>query len=398
MRALPLVALLFAGCVCRSSDAEKAKREREKMEDRVRSSLALLPYRLVKISVRAKDDPKRPAAVDALWKMLAETQALPAKPATTEEIAHEAATYARLLKALFDARQTMKTADEDDFATLGQVLLDAPSPPVFDAQTEHLALAVLWFVVDSADQTNRIPGSSEYVFYELERAKPQPTWPRELRWVAQLLRGAEFCAAEYHYAAEEELDAYVTALEATTPADFDAWKTAEPAQLQSALKAAGYFVRAWNRMGLGRDDASTEDLEKGLAELQAMGVDNELTQWGWALVHARRGRYEASALELEKLAKSEHLDAATKTELEAAAVAMRSESHAIPLLLQTRATVILAQALLARAGGLEHVLIVLLGEEQGTRAAAPVRWLERTRRGLATLSPSAVWDRVRPGR
>ncbi|GMU61070.1 MAG: hypothetical protein AMXMBFR34_28330 [Myxococcaceae bacterium] len=391
-----VLALAVSSCACRESDARKAQREREKLEERLKSSLSLLPYRLVKISLRAKDDPRRPAAVDALWQVLAETQALPAKPATAEEALREAATYARLFKALYDARETMKSRDEDEFKPLAEVLLTTPMPPPWDAQLEHLGLAGFWFLVDAADKGNRVPGSTEYVFYELARATPQPGWPKEARWAAQLLRGAAFCAAEYHYAAEEELSAYVTAMEGTTPADFGGWATAhaDATQMMHGLRAAGYFVRAWNRMGLKRDEASTEDLEKGLDELEALGIDNELTQWGWALVHARRGRYAQSAAELDKLARSPHLDEATRMELEAAAQTMRTQEKGIPLFLQTRATFILAQALLSRAGGVESLLVLLLGEEAGKQAAAPLQWLERTRRALASqASPASALEK-----
>jgi hypothetical protein len=389
------LAALAASCSCRSSDADRAKREREQMEARIKSSLTLLPYRLVKISVRAHDDPKRPPAVDVLWKVLDETRALPAKPATPEEVLTEAATYARLLKALFDARETMKSRDEDEFPTLVQALTGGPAPAPWDAQLEHLGLAAFWFLVDAADKSDRVPGSTEYVFYELARATPQPGWPKEARWFAQLLRGGAFCAAEYHYAAEEELNAYVTAMEATTPADFEGWSRAhaDAEQMQHGLRAAGYFVRAWNRMGLKREDASTEDLEKGLGELKALGIDNELTQWGWALVHARRGRFAESAAELDKLAASPHLDEKTRAELKDAAASMRANGKGIPVLLEARATFILAQALLSRAGGVEALLVLVLGEEQGKQLAAPLAWLERTRRGLANASPASALEK-----
>lgn len=401
MRHFPwlLIPLLLTSCFCRKTDAQKAQAERDQMEERIKTSLTLLPYRLVKIGVRAKDDPRRPPAVDALQLMLAETQALPAKPATAEEVLHEAATYARLLKALYDARETMKDRDEDEFPPLAQVLLGEPLPPPFDMQLEHLGLAAFWFLVDSADQANRIPGSTEYVFYEMARATPQPGWPKEARWFAQLLRGGAFCAAKYHYAAEEELTAYVTAMETATVSDFAGWTAAHAnaEQTMHGLRAAGYFVRAWNRMGLKREEGSTEDLEKGLTELQALGIDNELTQWGWALVHARRGRFDQSATELDKLAQSPHLDEKTRTELAAAAVSMRSQEHALPLMLEARATFILAQALLSRAGGVEHLLSLVVGDDHAKQIALPLTWLERTRRGLSGASPASAWEKGKQG-
>lgn len=385
LAALLSLAFVVPACSCRKTDAERAKEEREKIDRKLRESLTLFPYRLVKLSLRSAKSPKRPAAVDSVMKLLDETKALPERPATAEEIAHEAATYARLLKALYDARESMMKHDEDDFPTLADSFAPGtlPSPP-WDAQLEHLALAALWFIVDAADRSHRVPGGTEYVFYELSRAEPQPGWPADVRRFAQLLRGAAFCATEHHYAAEEELTNVVKDLEAATVADFSGYsKEVSKEEVFHTLRAAAYLARAWNRLGLERDDAAADDLEKGLAELKAMGVDNELTQWGWAVVHAHRGRYADAAAELDKLAASPNLDGETKKELADAAKSMREHGKGIPVLLEARAMLIVGQALLARSGGVEKILVTLLGEEKGKELAEPVRWLERTRRAIA---------------
>ena len=388
--------LVVPACSCRKTDAERAKEEREKIEQQLRQSLVLFPYRLLKLSVRSSTSPKRPAAVDAVMALVRETEALPSRPATAGELAHEAATWALLVKALYEARETMMTRDEDEFPTLTETFLSSPLPPPWDPQVEHLALATLWFIVDAADRAHHVPGGTEYVFYELARATPQPGWPADVRRFAQLLRGAAFCATDHHYAAEEELSTVLVDLEAAHPPDFSSWAHGEVTAEEAfhAFRATGFFLRAWNRMGLEREEPAADDLEKGLAELKAIGVDNELTQWGWAVVHAHRGRYADAAVELDTLASSPNLDGATKQELAEASKAMRSNGKGIPVLLQTRAMWIVGQALLARSGGVEHILVTLLGEEDGKRLALPVTWLERARRALSQ-SPGAVLDKGR---
>lgn len=384
-----VLALGLGACRCQT-DAQRAKAERAAVEKELRESLVLLPYRFVKLSVRSSKSPTRPPEVDGVMKLIDETQRLPTKPATAEELAKEAATWARLAKAVWDARETMMTRDEDEFPTLAQTFLSEPFPPPYDAPMEHLVLATLWFIVDAADRSHRVPGSTQYIFYEVMRATPQPGWPKDARQFALLLRGGAYCVTDKHYAAEEELTTALDELEHSSPSEFSGWaRDVSPEQTVHGLKAAGFFLRAWNRMGLSRDDQAADDLEKGLGELQALGIENELTQWGWAVVHSRRGRYPQAAEQLDRLATSENLDAETKRELAEAASAMRAHGEGIPVLLQTRAMVILAQALLARAGGLENVLRVAVGEERAKELVAPLEWLQRTREKLGS-APSQV--------
>lgn len=61
-----------------------------------------------------------------------------------------------------------------------------------------------------------------------------------------------------------------------------------------------------------------------------------------------------------------------------------------PLLLQARAGLVLGQALLARAGGLEVVLIQMLGPEKGKELYAPIAWMRRVRTQLGELGAEEV--------
>jgi hypothetical protein len=262
---------------------------------------------------------------------------------------------------------------------------------------EHLATAAFWLLVDSADRSQKVPGGTDFVFYELSRAPPQPSWPRGVALLAWWMRGAAFCATGAHYAAEEELTAYIDEVGRLDVAALGPIFGADAAPALHLLRAFGAFTRAWNRLELKRDAAATDDIEAGLKELEALGIDNELTWWGWSLVHAQRERPAESARYLDKLAASPHLDEAVRAELSTAAGELRA-TQKIPVLLKARALVIVAQALLARAGGVEGILVTALGPDEGQRLAKPLRWLERVRFALATAPAAAARGAVEAGR
>src|SRR5690349_24647561 len=73
---LSLVLLAVLGG-CRKSDAERAAEERAKIEEKIRGSYTLVPYRALKLTLRAEGQPHAPEDIAALWKALAATRALP---------------------------------------------------------------------------------------------------------------------------------------------------------------------------------------------------------------------------------------------------------------------------------------------------------------------------------
>ncbi|RKH02673.1 hypothetical protein D7X74_36935, partial [Corallococcus sp. CA047B] len=217
-----------------------------------------------------------------------------------------------------------------------------------------------------------------------------PTWSPPLRAAVQANRGLAFCQAGYHYAAEEELNAFLTEAERLPTEDFGSIQGSTPAQSREMVLAAGHFLRAWNRMALKRERAAEDDIEQGLRSLQTLGVENELTWWGWAFIHARRERYAEAAASLDKLAASPFLEETERRDVHDSAEALRKHGDSLPVFQQARAGLLLGRALLARAGGLEHVLTVALGPEQAKQLYAPIAWMQRVRQGTATLSPEQV--------
>ncbi|MBN1210446.1 MAG: hypothetical protein JXB05_36670 [Myxococcaceae bacterium] len=388
-RAASLALALLSACGgCQKTDAARAAEERATIEKRIRDSYTLVPYRALKLTMRSEGEANAPAEIAALWGALDETRHLPENAVTEEETRRVAQKYLDLGIAFYKARKTLQKRDEDEFPLLWTKWLNDTPPllPGYDAGQEHAVLAALWLLLDSSDRSNRVP-ATELVFYELSRATPQPAWLPALRAVVRANRGLSFCDAGYHYAAEEELNAFLAETEALPAEDFPGIKGATAEQSRETLLAAGYFLRARNRMGLKRERLAEEDIERGLRSLEKVGVENELTWWGWAFIHFRRERYEQSAKYLDKLAASPYLGEKERREVQASADELRRHGEQLPIFLQARAALILGQALVARAGGLENLLVIVLGPERAKQVYAPIAWMDRVRQGVGALTP-----------
>lgn len=400
--ALPclLLALLASGGCHSKSDAERAAGERAALEQRIRDSNTLVPYRALKLSLRAEGTGREPEEVATLWRLVEQTRTLPEHPATPAEAARTLAGYAKLGPALYATKQMLRAHDEDEFPLLWLRLRERPdsAPPLpgYDAGMEHLLVGALVVALDAADKSDRLP-ATELALYELARATPQPSWPASLRTVARGARGFSFTEAGYLYAAEEELGAYLAEVQALPPDGLGLLQAhgVTPAQEREGLRAAGHFLRARNRLLLERDEAATDDVEAGLAALQRLGVENELTWWGWAFVHQRRGRYAQAAASLEALARSPHVQGRAREDLLASAAAMRENGAAPSLLQQQRATAVLVTALVARAGGPEALLASVVGPRRAAQLFAPVAWTARVQAAVTQASPAAVVEGAR---
>lgn len=400
-----LVLLLFVASCARlcdtgtGQDAVRAAAERAAVEAGQQSSLTLVPYRAFKLLTRSKGAPNRPTA----WEKLDAAIEATSTAASQADVATLPAAYGALAVALVKAKDELHGHDEDEFPFLWTTFVKNHPPPAkwYDNGTEHLALGTIWLALDIADgaTTKKLP-AHDVIFYESGRSTTGVTggaWPREARAWSQLLRGMAYAQGEHHYAAEEELTAYLAAIE-REPANEPlvlAKLTLPPADTQKVLRAAGHFARAWNRMGLGRNETAAEDIKLALVDLEGLGIDNELTQWGWAFVHHQQQNYAESAKQLEKLALSPHLDEATRAEIKASAAALSANSNA-PVLGRARGGVIIGKALLSRAGGLDHILDVAVGSDAATQAKKPLEWLRTSREQLAqAIDPKAKLDAVK---
>ena len=131
------------------TDAERAAKERAEIEERMRDSVTLVPYRAFKLTLRANGEAGAPEEVAQLWKALAQTRALPDKPLTDEATREAARTYLDLGVAFYKARKTLQTRDEDEFPLLwSKWVPGAPLPlPAYDEGQEgrpSMWLSSLW--------------------------------------------------------------------------------------------------------------------------------------------------------------------------------------------------------------------------------------------------------------
>lgn len=378
-----MIVLAFAAGGCRESDSEKAKKERAAIEKRITDSFALVPYRGVKTMLRSSVG-NRPPELEKLATEMAEANAR-----FNAHITAGTVPFGPTLELMVDAyraRALLKKYDEDTFPLLWDVFSKIPLPiAYYDKSTEHLVLGVTWIVLSLADRTGRMP-APEILFYELSRVQASPAWPWALRVLGRTMRGIAQSNAGYHYAAEEEFDGLIVDVEKGTPTDRAVLAYGQiDGVVDAELRATAHMLRAWNRFGLDRRDKAADDIEEALTQLQKIGVDNELTQWGWAIIHVRRKRYEEAGQSLDKLAASPHLDKVAQDEVKQAAVDVRKAGHDVFPLTSLRANYFIANALILRAGGIEHILDVLLGPELSTKAKAPVNWLRAVQHSIGDL-------------
>ncbi len=374
--AFGLALVMTCGCgSCDKTDAERAAEERAQAEERWKKSNAILPWRALKGSVRSSGAEPRPE-VYARWDAMVRVA--------------DAAAVTEYLVWLAAHRDQLTEFDEDKFPTVLGLFAgkSTPLPEWYDSGADHVLVTMTVLLLDGADAGNKLP-VGEIAFYELSRAEPKPGWPGALTALARYARGVAFLLNELHYAANEELAIFEEAalalpedqraLVATILKDALTQSKLPPAeQGKHVLVALGAFTRAANFAKLKRDEDVTLSVERGLEALEALGIENELTLWGWALVHQRRGRYDKSAESLRKLAKTPYLDDATKAEIEESAAEIEKEAKDPGLFRSQATTLAVLRALIARAGGAEVVLAAFVGQEQAAKIVAPFKAVDET--------------------
>ena len=212
-----------------------------------------------------------------------------------------------------------------------------------------------------------------------------------------------FALGHKHYAAEEELNGYLAAVNNLSPAETaslreisDRGFAVRGAQfslpLQPGLRAVGHLGRSFNRFALKRDGAAYADLEAALKILAELGVDNELTDWGQITLLLHKKDYAKAGQVLERLSHRPHLAAEDRAEVKQCAADLGKLDQDFVLFGRTRAQLVLARALLARLGGVKAFLValgVLVGPQTADKLARTTQFLwsfsstlaEESRRG-----------------
>jgi hypothetical protein len=374
-----LLVVGLSACGCRKTDQERAAAERAEMKKRYESSRTLTPYRALKLLLRAEGDPNAPEELTRSFK------AMKATPDT-------AAAYVELVKTLYEGGFLLAKHDEDDFPLLYDTWTSGAARPIagYDEGMEHLTTAVLWWALDMSGHGSKL-SSNELIQYELSRATPGSEWPSEIKLLALGLRGASFYSGDYHYAAEEEFTAYLAAMEKLSPKEIDALASAElnGKETHEGLRSIGYVMRAMNRAKLKRDEAAADDMEEALRGLERLGIENELTHWGWTFVHLRRKQYVEAGAALKKVAASPYLDAAARDELSLLAADLE-KNRPMPLLGDARASTIVVQALIRRGGGLEKLVAEVVGPEQAKKLIAPIQDVNEVVSRLSSVNAEGI--------
>jgi tetratricopeptide (TPR) repeat protein len=388
-----LVGLVAVVACKKKTDAQRAAEERAEVKRKLTDSLELMPYVWIKVTMRSNADPAVVGPVRDAMKLIEEANAIDADLDGAKKAAALAVTYAKLGRALYKGRKELQKRDEDTYPLLWQAWTGEPQPwSWYDNGAEHLGLGALWLAGSMAAHDLR---ERAIIFYELSRADVACTWPVPLQLAALLARGIAYTNAGYHYAAEEELTRFIATAEALPvperePRSQEPRSTKRLADLNASDvilvgRSAGYFVRAWNRLGLDRNDQATDDVEKGLSALEQVGIENELTHWGWTFVHLQRGRIEKAGVSLGKLAESPYLHAEARAELRDSAKTLQEQGDATGFFSaagKAKAGFVIGSALLARVGGVRGALALLLGQ-RAPPIVAELDRLTRLRTGVA---------------
>ncbi|HEY3446670.1 MAG TPA: hypothetical protein VGK67_09920 [Myxococcales bacterium] len=369
------------GCSC-GDDAERAAKERAKIQQKVESSLVLVPYRGLKVLLRSAGLNERTPEVQRLLEKFPGPDSMPEKVESPDDAKRIATTVLEAAVLLYESRVVLSKDDEDKLPMLWRTWTKHDPPFTwYGNEAEHLAFASAWTLGQIVDPGNK-SHSMEFAFYELTRATPKDGWPLPVKLWGRLARGLGFSAAEYRYAAEEELDAYIALADGLTPEqDAQLAMPFIPKGSAEVVRAAGHVARAWNRIGLSREKLAADDLEQALDSLGKVGIDNELTQWAWAFVHYVRGKNAEAAKDLLKLAESPNLDESAKNELREAAKNIEKQKPGI--FGSVKAGTVIGGALLTRAGGMDKILETVFGGENAKTLHAPLIWFNKMREGVS---------------
>ncbi len=361
-----LAALALSGAACRKSDARRAAEERAALQKELGGSYTIIPYRLLKLAVRAEGRPDAPPEIQGIVDPASRSGELTRRG----DVGGDAQAVARMAVLAWEVRSLLDRHDEDEFPLLWSRFIGEAPPAWYDNGTEHLAFAFVEGVAQMTASNGKDTSLLTFAAYELSRAEPQPTWPKGQRLVARLERGLLFAGNHRHYAADEELTAYLAELDEGTARLLLAEIPGQKNPLL-ALRGAGRLARGWNRLEMDREQPGLDDLDAGLKDLEGAGIENELTLWTWATVHARRGRPADAAACIDRLAESPYLEESVRAELRDSAAALRSSGKLPGKLQQGRALYLVTRALVARGGGVEKIAARVVGPERAHRLVTP---------------------------
>lgn len=407
--ALAVALLLLPGCswLHRQTDAELAAKERAEVRAELNASYLLMPYRGLKTVVRGSAlDPPKPELVELVAlssEIMAQLSAIDG--AGQPDFLGEAVRVGKLVAAIYRAGAILSKEDEDRYPLLWQAGKAGPLPaPWYDAPAEHVVVGTLDLLLYA---TGRQGPTLNWVYYEFDRAPVQPGWPLDMRLFTQQGRGLMYLVGGKHYAAEEELSAYLTALTGMSETERRQLGSTlkgpgnDGERVHKGLRAVGHLSRSLNRFALKRDPGGYDDLEAAVKQLRELGADNELTDWGELTLVLHRGDYARASQLLEHLSQSPFLTEEERAEVKGCAASIGKLGGGYVLFGRDRAMLVLGRALLARVGGIKTVLgtlAVVVGPERAAAVAKPLLLIWAAGSVLATDTEAKTHQAVDRGK
>ena len=176
LRVLPALALLLltlgstllAGCrACLpQSDAARAAEERKEVHKQLNSSLLVLPYRGIKEVIRLSQEASAQLSIEQT------------------EVVGQSKQLVALASALYHSGAILMKEDEDRYPLIWDVAKAGPLPAAwYGAPAEHLLVGIFDLIVYAAGKQKPL---IDWVYYEFDRATPQPGWARAI--IASALR------------------------------------------------------------------------------------------------------------------------------------------------------------------------------------------------------------------
>jgi hypothetical protein len=107
-------------------------------------------------------------------------------------------------------------------------------------------------------------------------------------------------------------------------------------------------------------------------------------------VHIHRKRYDEAAADLARLGNSPYLAERERAEILRCSANLRGLHRGFVLFGSTRAQLLIASALIARAGGMHNILVQLLGPEDAAKVYAPLTFLSAVGGQLQSGAHSAA--------
>ncbi len=310
---------------CGKSEEDMRKKEKKKMQEQLSNSKLQL-YKSMKIALRSTatvgQNPELDSARKSMFLLvgtvLHEGASLLDKSKPVE--IHPLELFA-LAKEVYDTKEVLLKTDEDSLPTLlanifyvftGSANIKSDFFPVsYNNNHEHIVLSLLWQTTPSAPK--------DFALYEVYKSDEKDIQDLNLRLVYQLTKAFVLMDNEYFYHSYDKSNEYLHYMESNkdliskTPMINMVNQGFGPSeQSYYQFHGMGLIIRALDESKMKKEKESLDDMELFLEDMEKGGLDNELTWLVDAYVHIKKEEYDKAIPALEKLQKSDKIQAPEK--------------------------------------------------------------------------------------